>query len=348
MVYASIVCSSVSCCAGTKPPAGFPSAVWRVNAVCKPGHGLMVTTGQSLPNASLPPPCAILFQRKRAWLARRSGVLQPHFERVGVGVGVQWLHARDDSQLTEARDVCAEMVSMCSIRGRIWVRRRLLHVLVRVQGEPYGAIANRVGENLVAVLVEFRHRRLVLRGLPECLPVDRRVVGVRREHRRRVRFHYAVEHGLYRASREPIIVIGGACLVELFRFPASVRGVEEIGDVETRGEFALPAQLVVQIEVLEVATGAVNAGDAVAPCFSQAGPQAPSSAVRARAGALPCRTKSLGRFLERAGRVSLCIANDLSIRGIGRIAVDSRHLQRFAVGPRCMAVKASQNKPADR
>src|SRR5438094_2923142 len=133
-------------------------------------------------------------------------------------------------------------------------------VLLSIKGQPHRLISDRMRKNLQAPTIKFCHGLCVLRGIPKQLASLTWVVTIRREHGRRVRFDYAVQHGLNHTARNPVIVISATSLLYFFdRVRSQLWRVEKVGNVKTQGQLAVAAQLVVKIEPLEILSGAVHA-----------------------------------------------------------------------------------------
>ena len=181
----------------------------------------------------------------------------------------------------------------------------------------------------------------------EVVGLDRRragrrvVVGVRCEHRGRVRFDDAVEHDLDRAAfEERIVGISLRDRVELGNGRLAQHSGGRQRRIHANAEVAVAPRLGVELEVVGVAAGVLNAGDAVSLRLGDRGAQ------RARALG-PRRLRHVTaherhrRFLQDAGRLAGSrVLHDDAVRRVRRSLRDPRQPQRAGVHPRRVAVVA--------
>ncbi len=136
----------------------------------------------------------------------------------------------------------------------------LLGVLVGVQRRTNSIFANGMSEKLQAAFIELGNCRSVFCWIPEELALRRRIITVRLEHGRGVRFDNAVDHHFHNVRVNPLVVEFPASRfdrVDVLR--AELRRIQKIRDVEAKGLLAFAAQFIVEVEILEVTSGAVHA-----------------------------------------------------------------------------------------
>src|SRR5215475_2263694 len=108
----------------------------------------------------------------------------PHVERIGIWIRMQRLHAGNDAELPKSWDVgCCGSLDVLDARAAILQMVLLRRVLVTIQSHANAIVADGMREKLQAALVEFGNRRVVIRGLPERLALQGRVVAIWFEHR---------------------------------------------------------------------------------------------------------------------------------------------------------------------
>ena len=258
---------SASFSPGYQPPSGRPSGVVRVTAVCRPRRGFSGTPGQSLPKASRPAPAADAVVGPAAGSPLGADVLEPHIHLTRARRAEVRLHGGDDAERSEAREVgrvyrfeVLDSVPAAPLRQRIRSHR----VLVRRERHVHGAVADGVRHHLPAASVEQPHHAVEVVGLDRRRAGRRVVVGVRREHRGRVRFDDAVQHDLDRAGFEERVV--GVSLrdrVELGNGRLAQRSRGGQRRIDANAEVPVAPRVGVDLEVRGVAAGVLHAGDAV-------------------------------------------------------------------------------------
>jgi hypothetical protein len=157
---------------------------------------------------------------------------------------VERLHAGDDTELCEAGNVRGGdgfdvLDAIAVVPGVI----RVFGEFVSVERCANGVIADGVGVELKAFLVECGDGGFVFFGIPEQRALGGRIVGVRFEERGGVGLDYAVEIKLDAVCVDPFIV-------KLFpgRFEGveilwvHFGGIENVGDVEAKGELIFVAE----------------------------------------------------------------------------------------------------------
>src|SRR5205823_10948878 len=90
-------------------------------------------------------------------------------------------------------------------------------VLISIQCKPDRLGSYGVRENLQPPAVQLSDRLLVFLRFPEKLSALTGIVAVWREHGGSVRLDHTIKHGLYHTTRDPIIMIGAARLVDLLK-----------------------------------------------------------------------------------------------------------------------------------
>ena len=149
---------------------------------------------------------------------------------------MQRLHARDHAELAEARNVDRlDRFDVLDARAAILRAVHFFGVFVSIERRAHAVVADCVREKLQAALVEFGDGSLIFVGIPEKLPFQRRIVGVRLEHRRGVRLDHAIDHHFHRAAADPVVSIflaRGFDFVDVGR--SQFRRIEKIRDVEAK------------------------------------------------------------------------------------------------------------------
>src|SRR5207245_11466046 len=108
-------------------------------------------------------------------------------------------------------------------------------------------------EDLESPPVQFSNRALVFVGLPEQFPTLAGIIAVGRKHGCGMCLNNAVQHGLYRPARNPVIVISSSSLLDFFDgIRRELRRVEEVSDIKAESQFAIAAQFVFQVEPLKI------------------------------------------------------------------------------------------------
>ncbi len=192
-------------------------------------------------------------------------------------------------------------------------------VFVRVEGCAHGVIADGVREELQSALIELRDGRFVFVRIPKQFAFCGWVVGVGLEHRGGVRFDDAIDHHLHHAAREPVASVFFAGLFDRVDiFGTQLRRVQKIGDVHAQRQIAAAAQFIVESELFEIATGAVNACQAIFIGPMQAGTKSckffGSSEFR-----YEFADQTACGFLQSSGGLAgLGIAHDGAVGGIWR------------------------------
>ena len=156
-----------------------------------------------------------------------------------------------------------------------------------------------------------------------------------------MRFNHAVDHEFHRARGEPVagifftrILNGGNIL------RPQLRRILEIRNVEAERQIAVAKKFVIEIELFEVTSGAVNARQAI---FIRPADTIPERCKFFTTSRLwnHRSNERLRRFFQCAGRLTgLRIANDDAVRGIRRVFCDMRECQRFRICPVGVAVVA--------
>ena len=163
--------------------------------------------------------------------------------------------------------------------------------------------------------------------------------GVRRRHERRLRLEDAVEHELHAVRpKAPDGRCGALALEGLDLLEPRVMLPPERGD-DARGQPAGLGRLAVDGERLRSHDRVLPGGDPerVQVALGRAEPLEEVGAGRLRRVAVD---ELDGTVVQRAGRLTVGVADDPAVRWIGRRAVDPRYGEGARVGPRDVTVVA--------
>ena len=139
--------------------------------------------------------------------------------------------------------------------------------LVRIQSCSHRLFSDRVREDLQPPPIQFHDCSFVLRRRPEHLPDLTGIVAIRREHRGSMCFHDAIQHGFDHAAGDPVIVIRLPRLLDLLEiFRPQLGRVQKIRHIKPQGQLALAPQFIVQIEIVEVLSCTLRAGQSELVC----------------------------------------------------------------------------------
>ena len=140
----------------------------------------------------------------------------------------------------------------------------LPRVLVTIESHANTIITNSMREELQTALVQVGNCGVVVCRFPEGPALQRRVVAVRFEHGRRMRFHDAIQHEFHRARINPFIMeFLARCLDGLEILGPQRRRIQKIRDVHPQAKVAAMAHFIVKVENLKIASGAVDSDDGV-------------------------------------------------------------------------------------
>ena len=226
---------------------------------------------------------------------------------------------------------------------------RFCGVLIGVERGADAQFTDGMGEKLQAALIELGDRGIVFCGLPEKFALGGRIVAVRVEHRRGVRFDDAVHHEFYCVGIHPGVMIFLASAFDGVQILGPhFRWVHEVGDIKAQGQIAVPAQFVVKLELWKIAAGAVNACQAmlIGPFDTVA-----KSGKFFRAGRFRHKLtdQAVSRFFQSAsGFMGSGVAIDDSVWRIRRVVGDARDGQCLGVCPIRVTVVALQQNRAVR
>ncbi len=167
--------------------------------------------------------------------------------------------------MSEARNVRrCNRFDVLDARAAVVCVIHLPGVCVGIQCRTNSIFADGVSEKLQAAFIELGNCRGVFCRIPEELALRRRIIAIRLQHGRGVRFDDAVDHHFHNVRVNPLVVELPASrfdCIDVLR--AELRWIQKVRDVEAKGLLAIAAQLIVEVEILEVTSGAVHARQSV-------------------------------------------------------------------------------------